>query len=80
MCKTCYKHLYKNKTRYQPACKPNLSKTLYQAPTYLKSHGKFHEDVSIAKCHSNEEMCRFSEKIRVQLKMLFWMGKKRVGV
>ena len=43
----------------------SLKNFIYQAPTYLKSHGKFHEDVSIAKCHSNEEMCRFSDILEI---------------
>ena len=43
----------------------SLKNFIYQAPTYLKSHGKFHEDISIAKCHSNEEMCRFSDILEI---------------
>ena len=39
---------------------------MYQALGYLKSHNKFHTDISISNGLSNEEMFRFSDIVKIQ--------------
>ena len=48
---------YRGHVYFQPVC----SHIVYQACTYLKSHYKFYDDISIAKSFSSEDMFKFSD-------------------
>ena len=60
---------------------PVLPHITYQALTYLKTHNKFYENISIAKGLSSEKMLsfltflKFKEKMRMLLKKIFQMGR-----
>ena len=61
---------------------PVRSHVIYQALTYLKSHNKFYEDISVTKAPSGEDMLIFlilmkiKKKLIVLLKMVIRMEKK----
>ena len=48
---------HKGHEYFEPVC----LYTIYQALTYLKSHNKFYEDISITKGLSKEDMLNFSD-------------------
>ena len=53
---------YKGHVYFEPIC----AHVIYQTLTYLKSHNKFYEDVSIAKGLSSEDKLKFSDFVEIQ--------------
>ena len=48
---------YRGHVYFEPVC-PHI---IYQALTYLKSHNRIYEDISIIKSFSSEDMLNFSD-------------------
>ena len=69
---------YRGHVYFEPVCQH----IIYQALTYLKSHNKFYEDISVTKAPSGEDMLIFlilmkiKKKLIVLLKMVIRMEKK----
>ena len=53
--------MYKDNVYFRPV-RPHI---IYQVLTYLKSHNKFYEDISIPKGLSSEDMFRFSDNFEI---------------